>query len=128
MLEPLKKLQDYRIIEPGMVIKLVANRISSEPSIHSSPHASERARVNLVTQQNQLYKKHRYIQQRINGFNIEKVSDAVETIRQNKNTLNQLLECLSKDRIHDEAPFQFKNRRLDVGDWVDIREASGSWV
>ena len=59
----------------------MANRIPSEKSSPSSIRQSEIARTNALTQQNLLYKKHRYAQQRINGFNIiddeNRISDIV---------------------------------------------------
>lgn len=78
----------------------MANRIPSERSSPSSIRQSEIARTNALTQQNLLYKKHRYAQQRINGFNIiddgDRMTDVVESLRQNVGTLDQLVNCVNE--------------------------------
>lgn len=94
LLQPHRPLLHYGITS-DQLINLVANRIPSERSSPSSVRLSDRPRTNALTQQNLLYKKHRYAQQRINGFHVTEAPDIVESLRQNAGTLQQLITCLN---------------------------------
>ena len=49
------------------------------------------------TQDQYKYKKHRYLQQRVNGFNFFNNVEVLEVLAQNKHTIDQLLECTNQN-------------------------------
>ena len=51
-------------------------------------------RTNALNQQHMKLKKHRYLQQRVNGFNL-KIGESIETIFQNRKTITGLIEAMS---------------------------------
>lgn len=52
----------------------------------------------------------------------------MEVLQQNKHTIDQLIECLNLNFMQDVSPFKFERRKLEVGEWVDVKDASGQWI
>jgi len=71
VLDPEKTLADYRI-EEGNIIQLVANKIPSEMSHHSSVKRIDLQRANSYSKEHNRTKKFRQLQERINGFRMHK--------------------------------------------------------
>lgn len=110
MLDPEKTLADYRI-EEGNIIQLVANKIPSEVSHHSSLKRTELNRANSYNKEHNKTKKFRQLQERINGFRIRK-EESLEVLQQNKHTIDQLVECLNLNFMQDVSPFKMERRKL----------------
>ena len=47
---------------------------------------------------------------------------------QSKHVIEQLLECLNNNFMADVTPFRLERRRVEAGEWVDVRDASGQWI
>ena len=49
-------------------------------------------------------------------------------VAQSKHVIEQLLECLNINFVSDMTPFRLERRKVELGEWVDVRDASGQWV
>ena len=49
-------------------------------------------------------------------------------LQQNKHTIDQLIECLNHNFIQDVSPFKIERRKLEIGEWIDVRDASWQWI
>ena len=82
------------------------------------------------------------MQQRISGFNMD-VQQSLDVIRQNSTTLDILLNSLapvqevSADTSNNSLqnlniaymnPFSFSHRRLQPGQWIDVKDTIDQWV
>ena len=52
----------------------------------------------------------------------------MEILEQNKNTIDQLLECVNYNHSQESTPFRLEKRKLKIGEWVDVRDMSGQWA
>ncbi len=126
VLDPDKTLYDYRI-EEGNIIQLIANKIPSEQSYKSSLKRTEINKANNYNREHNKTKKYRQLQERINGFRFKR-DESLEVLAQNKHTIDQLIECLNTNFMQSVAPFKMDRRKMEIGEWVDIRDASGQWI
>ena len=52
----------------------------------------------------------------------------MEVLNQNKNTINQLIDCVNYNYSQESMPFRLDKRKLKIGEWVDVRDMSGQWA
>jgi hypothetical protein len=78
--------------------------------------------------------RRRVLQQRTSGFNISG-SEGLRVIEQNLSTLEQLeLACKTENdlfplnRFDLPSIFEFENRRLKIGQWIDVKDTIDQWV
>lgn len=62
----------------------------------------------------------------MNGFRINH-PEALEVLEQSKSTIEQLLASLNRNPDESSEPFLFKYRKLQIGTWVDVKDAMGEW-
>ena len=84
-------------------------------------------RLQKCNEQNTKFKKHRYLQQRINGFRLNQ-KESLETLNQAKHTLDELLSSINKNHDTINNPFKTDKIKREVGEWVDVLEGCGQWM
>jgi hypothetical protein len=84
-------------------------------------------RTNNYSKEHSKTKKYRQLQERLNGFRMRK-EESLEVLQQNKHTIDQLIDCVNLNFMKDMTPFKVERRKLEVGEWVDVRDASGQWI
>lgn len=62
----------------------------------------------------------------MNGFRINQ-PEAMEVLEQSKYTIELLLSSLNKNPEETNEPFVFRHRKLEIGSWVDVKDAVGEW-
>jgi len=74
--------------------------------------------------------RRRLLQQRTNGFHMD-VHESLDTIRQNSQNIRMLLNHTNKPNIPEIGPFNpfnFSSRRLQIGQWVDVKDTIDQWL
>lgn len=75
------------------------------------------------TSLNRRNQRRRMMQQRTFGFPMQE-QESLEVIHQNLNTVEQLM----KARQDNGMPFQWQNRKLRLGQWIDVKDTIDQWL